>query len=141
MPTRKQRRRREKLKRHEWEYVIESETGEEIPVESPREAEQKKDEAEKKPVKGPIDRRGRPLQKPSWGRVLRRGAVFAPLMAVFVYITSRDQADNIAAVVIFQTLLLLLFFLPFSYVVDVFVYRMMLRRYERERGERRSDRR
>jgi hypothetical protein len=33
MPSRKQRRRREKLQRHEYEYVIETEEGEEIAVE------------------------------------------------------------------------------------------------------------
>ena len=34
MPSRKQRRKREKLQRHEYEYVIETEDGEEI-VERP----------------------------------------------------------------------------------------------------------
>lgn len=143
MPTRKQRRRREKLQRHEYEYVIETETGEEIPVESPREADAEKGDSDprKKPAKGPVDRRGRPMQKPSWGRVLRRGLIFAPLMAVFVYVTSNGKTDNIAAVVVFQTALLLAFFLPFSYMVDVFVYRMMMRRLERDREARRSGRR
>ena len=36
MPSRKQKRRREKLKRHEYEYVLETEEGEEIPLETPR---------------------------------------------------------------------------------------------------------
>src|SRR6185312_6871767 len=35
MPSRKQRRRREKLQRHEYEYVIETEEGEVIQVEKP----------------------------------------------------------------------------------------------------------
>ena len=140
MPTRKQRRRREKLKRHEYEYVIETETGEEIPVESPREVEQAGD-SKKKATKGPVDRRGRQVPKPSWQRVLRRGAIFAPLMGVFVYITARNQSDNVIGVVIFQTALLLAFFLPFSYLVDVFMYRMLMRRQERDRAERRGERR
>ena len=33
MPSRKQRRRREKLKRHEWEYVQLDEEGNEVPLE------------------------------------------------------------------------------------------------------------
>jgi hypothetical protein len=143
VPTRKQKRRREKLQRHEYEYVIETETGEEIPVESPREAERAQDspaDRKKSAPKGPVDRRGRPLQPPSWRRVLRRGAIFAPLMAVFVYITSKGQTDNVAGAVVAQTALLLAFFLPFSYVVDVFMYRMLTRRYERERAARRGGR-
>ena len=145
MPTRKQRRRREKLQRHEYEYVMETETGEEILVEGPRATDTARDEkderAGKKPARGPVDRRGRPLQKPSWRRVLRRGAIFAPLMAVFVYLTSRGSTDNLLAATIFQTVLLLAFFLPFSYMVDVFMYRMLTKRYERERAARRSERR
>jgi hypothetical protein len=62
-------------------------------------------------------------------------------MAVFVYITSKDQTDNIVAVVVFQTTLLLAFFLPFSYMVDVFMYRLMTRRLDRERAAKRPERR
>ena len=32
MASKKQRRRREKLQRHEYEYVVENEEGEEVPV-------------------------------------------------------------------------------------------------------------
>ena len=38
MPNRKQRRRREKLQRHEYEYVVETDDGEEV-LESPQELE------------------------------------------------------------------------------------------------------
>ncbi len=77
MPTRKQRRRREKLQRHEYEYVVETEEGEEV-VESIRELEPEERPARraerngkqagsrhKAAVKGPVDRRGRPIPKPS----------------------------------------------------------------------------
>ena len=135
MPSRKQRRRREKLKRHEYEYVVESETGEEITVESPRELD--KDENGKggraQQRREPVDRRGRAVPEPSMKRVLRRGAIFAPVIAVLTYVISQDSG-NVAGTVVFNTVLLLAFFLPFSYMVDVFVYRMMKRRQERERG-------
>ncbi|MGH2995335.1 MAG: hypothetical protein ACRDON_01670 [Gaiellaceae bacterium] len=135
MPSRKQRRRRDKLKRHEYEYVIETETGEEIAVERPRELEKDKDGRNGRPQqgRGPIDRRGRPIPEPSLRRVLRRGAIFAPVIAVLTYVISQDSG-NVAGTVVFNTVLLLAFFLPFSYMVDVFVYRMMKRRQERERG-------
>jgi hypothetical protein len=135
MPSRKQRRRREKLKRHEYEYVVETETGEEITVESPRELEKGKNGKDRQAQqrRGPIDRRGRPIPEPSLKRVLRRGLIFAPVIAVLTYLVSQDSG-NVGAAVVFNTVLLLAFFLPFSYMVDVFVYRMMKRRQERERG-------
>jgi hypothetical protein len=142
MPTRKQKRRREKLQRHEYEYVIETESGEEIPVENPREVERAKggpDEGKKPAAKGPVDRRGRPLQPPSWRRVFRRAAIFAPIIGVFIYLTVPEGRRTLSTV-LFNVLLLLTFFIPFSYVVDVFMYRMLTRRYERDRAARRSGR-
>jgi hypothetical protein len=133
--SKKQRRRRQKLQRHEYEYVLETEEGEEIPLESPREAERGRNgKAPAKQAAGPVDRRGRPVQKPSLERVLKRTAIFAPLIAVFVYFT----ADNLTlAGLIFNVALLLAFFMPFTYLVDLVVYRMLMRRLERERAERR----
>jgi hypothetical protein len=142
VPTRKQKRRREKLQRHEYEYVIETETGEEIPVERPRDAERPKDGAGdgKKPAaKGPLDRRGRTAQPPSWRRVLRRSAIFAPLIAVFIYLTVPADRRTFSTI-LFNVTLLLAFFIPFSYMVDVFMYRMLRRRQEREQAAKRGGR-
>jgi hypothetical protein len=134
--SKKQRRRREKLQRHEYEYVLETEEGEEIPLESPRVAERPKNgKATARKPEGPVDRRGRPVQPPSLQRVLKRSAIFAPLIAAFVYFT----ADDITfAGLVFNVVLLLAFFMPFSYFVDLVVYRMLMRRMERERAERRG---
>ncbi|MGH3007074.1 MAG: hypothetical protein ACRDOS_14465, partial [Gaiellaceae bacterium] len=131
MPSRKQRRRREKLKRHEYEYVLETEEGEEIPLERPRDRDAREGRTGEraKPEKGPVDRRGRPVPKPSLRRVLRRSAIFAPLIALFIYLTSGDELTIVGLV--FNIVLLLAFFMPFSYMVDVFVYRMVMRRQER----------
>jgi hypothetical protein len=137
VPSRKQRRRREKLKRHEYEYVLETEEGEEIVLEGPQAAERTKDgrtESRAKAQKEPVDRRGRPVPKPSLRRVLKRTAIFAPLIAIFVYATT----DVGIAGVVFNVVLLLAFFMPFSYAVDVFVYRMLMRRQQREREAKRG---
>jgi len=135
MPSRKQRRRREKLKRHEYEYVVETEEGE-VPVERLRDTEAtgsrtrdgRKDGGEPRVV----DRRGRPIEKPTLRRVLRRGLVFGPLLFLFVYIVYGDELTATQAV--FQALLLIAFFIPFSYLVDSMVYRMMMRRAARDSG-------
>jgi hypothetical protein len=137
MPSRKQRRRRQKLQRHEYEYVVETEEGE-VPVESLRELEERerqgRDGRERGDGREPalVDRRGRPIQKPTFARVLRRTAIFGPILLVFVYLMSGDELST--AGIIANTVILLAFFIPFSYVVDVLVYRMMLRRHAREKG-------
>jgi predicted component of type VI protein secretion system len=136
VPSRKQRRKREKLQRHEYEYVLETEEGEEV-VEGPRVAEAKSaanGKAEKEPT-GLVDRRGRPIQKPSLQRVLKRTAIFGPLIAVFILFTSDGLTT---AGLIFNVALLLAFFMPFSYMVDLFVYRMLLRRHEKDRAARKA---
>lgn len=138
MPSRKQRRRREKLQRHEYEYVLETDEGEQV-LENPREVEAaspKNGKPAKEPV-GPLDRHGKPVPKPSLQRVLRRTAIFAPLIALFIVFTAKDVS---IAGVILNIVLLLAFFMPFSYVVDVFVYRMLWRRYEKDRAAKRAAR-
>ena len=128
MPSRKVRRRRAKLQRHEYEYVIETPEGEEIPVERPTERERAGDGKSKK-ERAATDRRGREIPKPTLQRVMRRSAIFAPLLFVVVYITSPDI--EIGAMVL-NVALLLAFFIPFSYLVDIFVYRMLTRRQRRQ---------
>ena len=136
MASKKQRRRREKLQRHEYEYVLETDEGEEV-IESPRAADvgpPKNGQPAKAPV-GPLDRHGRPIQKPSLRRVLRRTAIFGPLIALFVYFTTDDL--GVAGLVV-NVALLLAFFMPLSYLVDGIVYRMLWRRYEKERAAKRA---
>ncbi len=134
MPSRKQRRRRAKLQRHEYEYVVESEEGE-VPIERVRDAKSaREDGKDGRPRDGAlVDRRGRPVQKPTLARTLRRAAIFAPIMAIFVYLVNGDRLTPAAVVV--NTLILVAFFIPFSYLVDTVVYRILSRRVERERAE------
>lgn len=136
MPSRKQRRRREKLQRHEYEYVLETDEGEEV-IESPRAVESaapRNGKPGKEPV-GPLDRHGKPIPKPSLQRVLRRTAIFAPLIALVIYFTGQDLT---VAGLILNVALLLAFFMPLSYVVDIVVYRLLWRRYEKERAAKRA---
>jgi hypothetical protein len=137
MPSRKQRRRREKLKRHEYEYVVETDEGE-VPLErlsdldEKRQADRKRNGA--RAADGQlVDRRGQPIQKPSMRRVLRRALIFTPFLALFVYFMQPDAARDEPGVIVFNVILLLALFIPFSYLVDTFVYRMLVRRRERER--------
>ena len=58
--------------------------------------------------------------------VLRRGAIFGPFILIVVYLLRPKSAT--AASVVLQMVVLLLFFLPFSYVMDSFMYRAYRKR-------------
>jgi hypothetical protein len=126
--TKKQRRRREKERRHEYEMVYVDETGEEVEV----------DEADSKPAKtGGQEESGksggqRKVEPPSWNRVLRRGAIFAPFILIFVYLTRPKDAS--AAAVILPAILLLVLLVPFMYAVDSVVYRSHQKRLAKRGG-------
>ena len=139
MATKKQRRRREKERRHQWEYVTVDDEGDEVVVESPRDAAPPSASAPSK--SGPVDARGRPVQKPSIQRLGKRAAIFGPLLVVLVFITGGDSLSTTAKIV--QALLLLLVFIPLSYLLDHLMYRTLTRRHQRKlaaRGEQGASR-
>ena len=75
----------------------------------------------------PIQARGgRTINPPSWNRVLKRAAIFAPIMFIVVMLVS-PEGSSIAGTVA-QTAFLMLIFLPFSYVMNTVTYRMWRRR-------------
>ena len=130
MPSRKQRRRQQKLRRHEWEEVLVDEEGNEVVVEPDARAAKAKSKPERRSSNGRAARRPiREVQPPSWNRVIRRAGIFAPLMFVTVWFLAGDKLSLVDKVL--QTLILLAFFLPFSYVMDRVAYRAYQRRLER----------
>ena len=136
MPSRKQRRRRDKTRRHDYEYVYVDEEGREVEVapdeERPAEttrAQAKKAGQSKSSSSGRAagTRQSRAVPPPSFRRVLRRAALVGPLMYAVIWLTTRD-ADITNAQRIQQTVILLVLFLPFSYVLDTVMYRAYRRR-------------
>jgi len=146
MPSRKQRRRRQKDRRHEYEYVYVDEEGHEldpdeveIEEEKPaakgargngtatRTATKPKQSARKGAAKQPA-KNIRPVPPPSWKRVLKRGAIFAPFMLLAITLLGRGLSWPAR---ILETVWLLVLFVPFSYLID----RMMYRRYLRQIGQ------
>ena len=127
MATKKQRRRRAKIQRHQWEYVETAEDGEEVVVDSPRGGRRENKES-KNGAPEMVDRRGRPIQKPSLQRVLKRAAIFGPLLFIVVFITAGDLSTGGK---ILQAAFLIAIFLPFSYFIDVMLYRFLTRRQQR----------
>jgi len=132
--SKKQRRRREKLKRHEWEFVRYDEEGNEIPVEPAQlrktdERPKRKAETNGKPAAQRDSGKGRrrPLREvkpPSWSRAIKRGALFAPFL--FLFLTAFEHVDPLVAVA--YSLLYPAIFIPMFFFVDRLTYRSYRRR-------------
>ena len=130
MATKKQQRRRQKLKRHEYEDVYVDEEGN---VLAPEEAEQlvgatTTRKVEKQRAQPQRTRAGRPVEPPSLKRTFRRGLLFFPLMLIVVFLLSPELST---AAKVINTLVLMGFFLPFSYFMDSMMWRSMQRREAR----------
>ena len=133
MPTRKQIRRQQKLKRHEYEEVYVDEEGREL---DPEEAQELIGAPPPKSAKAakrqPAGRQPRTIEPPSARRTLKRGLLFFPLMLVTVMLLGKDLT---LATQITQTVVLMAFFLPFSYFMDTMVFRSYQRRLARTLGD------
>jgi hypothetical protein len=134
MANRKQRRRREKEKRHEYDLVEIDGEGNETVLSStelkPTNGATKSPPAKRSGGSRPARARG-PMQPPSWPRVLKRGALFAPIFLATVILLGGDKMTFSAAVV--QTLLLVAVFVPFSYFMDRVFWRAQQKRLAKTR--------
>jgi hypothetical protein len=130
MATKKQQRRREKERRHEYEEVWVDADGNELDYE-PSEAEQTRSgytkAAPKSKAQPAKSRSGRPIREikpPSWQRVIRRALLLAPLL--FVALSFGKHPSPIAvrlAISVGYTAL----FVPTFYWIDRMAYRRYLR--------------
>jgi hypothetical protein len=143
MPTKKQRRRRAKTFRHEYDFVIEDEEGNEVPVESSElraEREQReKERAATRPARAPSskDRRrpGREPSPPSWQRAMRRGGIMGGLMLVaFVFLFKNAAIEIRLAWGIFYALA----FVPLTYFIDRTAYRSYQKRLARTNEKKKA---
>jgi hypothetical protein len=136
MPTRKQRRRVAKSKRHDYEFVYVDEEGNELD-EVPEELVQPKERRNgakpaastggdaKKPAGKQAGRGGRSTrtpQPPSWQRSLRRAAILGGVVFVLFSLTGRG-GNGKYLVALQLTLIYTVLFVPFTYAIDRFAYR------------------
>jgi hypothetical protein len=139
MPTRKQRRRAAKERRHEYETVWVDDEGNELeepPEEAVAETRQRRDDgkAKAKPSAKTQQRGGRSVRvppEPSWRRSLRRSIPWAVvLIALLVWLQSHAKSPNYAAIVPVGALYVLLFPV-FTYYVDRTLYRRYLAKQQK----------
>jgi hypothetical protein len=135
MPTRKQRRRREKSFRHEYDYVLLDHEGNEVELDpearrAEREAKERqrastaKQPAGKRPARG-SGRATREPNPPSWERAFRRGGLMGALMLLaFIFLFKNAPIGIRLLWGIFYAGA----FVPLTYFIDRTAYRSYQRR-------------
>ena len=123
MATRKQRRRRQKDRRHDYEYVYVDDEGHEV---EPPEEVQPHRRTNGKPADASVTRRGKTIEPASWSRVMKRALWIAPLMFLTLTLIAGDELTMTQR--LSQTALMLGIFLPASYFMDRTLYRASVRR-------------
>lgn len=133
MPSKKQRRRREKAFRHEYDYVLVDESGEERPIDPAELRAQKEKDKPKsaQPARGSAKSGGRSarptreLPPPSWNRALRKGGLWGGIMLVaFVFLFKNGPLITRVGFGLFYAVA----FVPLTYWIDRTAYRSYLKR-------------
>jgi hypothetical protein len=128
MPTRKQRRRREKDFRHDVRVFEIDEEGNEIPI---AELRTQDDRTAKPKPKAPQKGGGRPgrtpreVSPPTWDRALRRGGMMGGVMVlVFLFfLKTGPVAERLGIALVYGVA-----FVPLTYWIDRTAYRSFLKR-------------
>ena len=135
MSSRKQRRRREKLQRHEWELVEVDDEGNEVPVEpapagkgAAGKGDARRADAKKADGKTRCRRPVREVKPPSWSRAAKRSLLFVPVLYIVLSI-GKSPPPVITRVGI--SVLYAVIFIPMFFFVDRLAYRA----YKRRLGE------
>jgi hypothetical protein len=131
MPTRKQRRRALKERRHEYETVWVDEEGNELedPPDDFVPTPEKRDGAKPKPTAQP--RGGRPVRvppQPSWQRAAKRSLILGVVIFVAFYLAGGKSGSNRLLGAIEITVIYTVLFMPFQFMIDRFAYNRWQRR-------------
>ena len=125
MPTRKQKRRELKSKRHDYEFVYVDGEGNELD-EVPEEVEEPKKERTNgsKPAaagkkRQPASRGRRQPPQASWSRAFKRGGMLGVVVLVLFSFGSKGHIARVIPLAVIYTLL----FVPFTFYIDRFAYR------------------
>ncbi len=131
MPSRKQRRRRDKAFRHDYETILIDEEGNETPIAELRTHDEPKPAAKKNGAAAQKGKAGsrRPIREvapPSWERAIKRGGGWGLLMivvSVFLLGKSAPVAQRVLIGVLYGVA-----FIPLMYFVDRISYNAYVRR-------------
>ena len=135
MPTRKQRRRVQKERRHEYETVWVDADGNEL-EEAPEETAptpQKSNGAKPKGKAAP-QRGGRAVReppRPSWQRAAKRSLILGVVIFAFFYLAGSKGHHNLGSALLISLLYTALF-VPFSFMIDRFAHNRWQRRTDQQ---------
>jgi len=140
MPTRKQRRRELKAKRHEYEFVYVDAEGNELDEPPPELVEQEEKRKErtngaKAPAAKGSAQKGRARrepQPPSWNRAIKRAAMLG-IVVFFLFSLSAGKSSNRYVAALIPAVIYTALFIPFTFLIDRFTYRRFQARTEKER--------
>lgn len=149
MPTRKQRRRAQKERRHEYETVWVDEEGNELEeppedlAEKPPQREGAKPNAKAKAT-AKQQRGGRSVRvppPPSWQRAAKRAGIIGALIFVFIYIVGAKNGSHSPASALLLAVIYTALFIPFQFMLDRFAYNRWQRRAEAQGASRAAKKR
>ncbi|HEU5243932.1 MAG TPA: hypothetical protein VFU33_05990 [Gaiellaceae bacterium] len=147
MPTRKQRRRAQKERRHEYETVWVDEEGNELeePPEELVAKVDKRDDTKPKPKAKASQQRGGRQERvpppPSWQRAAKRAGLIGALIFVFIYIVGAKNGSHSPASALLLAVIYTALFIPFQFTIDRFVYNRWQRRNETQAANRAAKKR
>ena len=137
MPTRKQRRRALKERRHEYETVWVDAEGNEL-EEPPEDAAvpETRNGTKPKPKGMATQQRGgravRVPPPPSWSRAVKRAGLIGVVIFVFLYIAGSKNGSHNFATALFPAVIYTLVFIPFQYMLDRFMHNRWQRRADQQ---------
>ena len=145
MPTKKQRRRTQKERRHEYETVWVDGEGNELeePPEEPAAKPERRDGAEPK-AKPTQQRGGRPVRvppPPSWQRAAKRALLIGAAIFVFIYIVGARNGSHSPASALLLAGIYTVLFIPFQFVLDRFAHKRWQRRADAQAASRAAKKR
>lgn len=139
MPTRKQRRRAQKERRHDYEYEtvwVDPDTGEEVepPEDYVEEPPEKRENGKPRPkpkakAQAQSQRGGRPARvppPPSWQRAAKRSAIIGAALFAVIYLRNHSFASAFLLAAVYTAI-----FIPAQFMIDRFAHN----RWQRRAGE------
>jgi hypothetical protein len=153
MPTRKQRRRAAKGRRHDYEYEtvwVDPDTGEEVePPDdyaepAPAKPEKSENGKSKPKAKAQPQRGGRQIRvppAPSWQRAIKRSVIIGAALFAVIYLLGTKNGNHSLASALLLAGIYTVIFIPAQYAIDRFAHLRWQRRADEEAAKRPAKRR
>jgi hypothetical protein len=130
MPSRKQRRRVAKSKRHEYEFVYVDGEGNELDEVPEELLEQERAKPSRNGSKAatpakrqPAGRARRQPPEPSWNRAVKRALLLGAVVFILFSFTAKGSAASRYVHALIPAVIYTALFIPFTFAIDRFAYR------------------